>query len=96
MPLLGIWLVVAVGCALTRLIVRRLDDAERARSREQWRLMCDVLRLEDFTGERDGKSGPGRTSPSNPEPAVSRPCYRPSAMSERYSTASPENGPVND
>jgi hypothetical protein len=44
-------LIVAVctaGCAVARLVGERLDDAEAARSLQQWQLMCEALEVEDF------------------------------------------------
>ena len=53
--LLWTWaLIVAVciaGCAVARLFGQRLDDAEAARSRRQWELMCEALEAEEFADE---------------------------------------------
>ena len=42
--------VCAAGCAVARLVGQRFDDAEAARSRLQWRLMCEALEAEDLSG----------------------------------------------
>ena len=43
--------VCAAGCAVARLVGQRFDDAEAARSRLQWRLMCEALEAEDLSGD---------------------------------------------
>ena len=43
--------VCAVGSAVARLVGQRFDDAEAARSLQQWQLMCEALEIEDFAEE---------------------------------------------
>jgi hypothetical protein len=67
--LLSTWALVAAvcaaGCAVARLVGRRLDDAEARRSRRQWQLMCEALDAEDLAGVTTA-SASGRTTDEGP------------------------------
>jgi len=41
--------VCAAGCAVARVVGRRVDDVERERSRRQWQSMCRALGAEDLS-----------------------------------------------
>ena len=48
----GLIAVVCAGsCAVARSIGKRLDDAEKERSRRQWELMCEALGAVNLTGD---------------------------------------------
>jgi hypothetical protein len=44
-----IFVVCAAGCAVARLVGRRLEEVERERSRRQWRHMCEALGAQDLS-----------------------------------------------
>jgi hypothetical protein len=41
--------VCAAACAVARLVGRRVDDVERARSRRQWQSMCRAIGADDLS-----------------------------------------------
>ena len=74
MSLFWTWAVIAAVCAasgaVARWVGRRVDDAEKERSRRQWQLMCDAVGAEDLSGDQANDSS--TTSPTPPRPAPAR------------------------
>ena len=60
--------VCAASCAIARWVGQRVDNAEKERSRRQWRLMCEELDLEDLPADHAYERA--TNSPSWPHPAL--------------------------
>jgi hypothetical protein len=78
------WVLIAAVCAavwaVARLVGRRVDEAEKERSRRQWHAMCDAIGAEDLTADHALESTTTSSPSPSPSPAPPAPEPAPTAV----------------